>query len=83
MSALDYKSSATKNPPQQNIIDTRTAAGIYDLRRLKIKHCAELVGAARSVLDFCLSITQNVQVTGFHIRAIRVAAGGILQQVHN
>lgn len=29
------------------------AAGIYDLR-LKFKHYAELVGVARSVLDFCL-----------------------------
>ena len=41
-------------------IDTGTAAGIYDLRRLKIKHCAEPVGEARFVLDFCLPITQNV-----------------------
>ena len=40
-----------------------TAAGIYDLRRLKIKHCAEPVEEARSALDFCLSITQNIQVT--------------------
>ena len=40
-----------------------TAAGIYDLRRLKIKHCVESVGEARSALDFCLSITQNIQVT--------------------
>ena len=37
-----------------------TAAGIYDLRRLKSKHCAEPVEEARSVLDFCLSITPNV-----------------------
>ena len=36
--------------------DTGTAAGIYDLRRLKIKHCAEPVGEARSALNFCLSI---------------------------
>ena len=41
-------------------IDTGTAAGIYGLRRLKAKHCAESVGEARSVLDFCLPITQNV-----------------------
>ena len=40
----------------EDIIDTGTAAGIYDLRRLKIKHCAETVEEARSVLDFCLSI---------------------------
>ena len=40
----------------EDIIDTGTAAGIYDLRRQKIKHCAEPVGEARSVLDFCLSI---------------------------
>ena len=46
--------------------DTGTAAGIYDLRRLKIKLCAEPVEEARSVLDFCLSITPNVQVTGFY-----------------
>ena len=44
----------------RDIIDTGTAAGIYDLRRLMVKHCAEPVGEARSVLDFCLSITQNV-----------------------
>ena len=44
----------------EDIIDTGTAAGIYDLRRLKIKHCAEPVEEARSVLDFCLSITPNV-----------------------
>ena len=49
----------------EDIIGTGTAAGIYDLRQLKIKHCAEPVGEARSVLDFCLSITQNVQVTRF------------------
>ena len=28
----------------EDIIDTGTAAGIYDLRRLKIRHCAEPVG---------------------------------------
>ena len=44
----------------RDIIDTGTAAGIYGLRRLKIKLCAEPVEEARSVLDFCLSITQNV-----------------------
>ena len=38
------------------------AAGIYDLRRLKIKHCSAPVGKARSVPDFCLPITQYVQV---------------------
>ena len=32
------------------------AAGIYGFRRLKAKHCAEPVGVARSVLDFCPSI---------------------------
>ena len=60
----------------RNIIDPGTATGIYDLRRLKIKHCAEPVEETRSVLDFCLPspktstldflthfITQNVQVT--------------------
>ena len=36
--------------------DSGTAAGIYDLRRLQARHCAEPVGEARSVLDFCLSI---------------------------
>ena len=50
----------------RDIIDPGTAAGIYDLRRLKIKLCAEPVEEARSVLDFCLSITPNVQVTGFY-----------------
>ena len=44
----------------EDIIDTGTAAGIYDLRRLKFKHCAELVREARSVLDCCRSITPNV-----------------------
>ena len=44
----------------EDIIDTGTAAGIYDLRRLKIRHCAEPVGEVRSVLDFYLSITKNV-----------------------
>ena len=47
------------------------AAGIYDLRRLKIKHCAEPVGKARSVPDFCLSITQNVQVTPESLQRIQ------------
>ena len=37
-----------------------TAAGIYDLRRLKIRHCAEPVGEVRSVLVFCLSIPPNI-----------------------
>ena len=50
----------------RDIIDPGTAAGIYGLRRLKIKLCAEPVEEARSVLDFCLSITPNVQVTGFY-----------------
>ena len=60
--------------------DTGTAAGIYDLRRLKIKLCAEPVGEARSALDFAFPspkmstldfsthfITQNVQVTTFWV----------------
>lgn len=46
----------------KDIIDTGTAAEIYDRRRLKFKHCAEPVGEAGSVLDFCRSITQKVQV---------------------
>ena len=50
----------------RDIIDPGTAAGIYGLRRLKIKLCAEPVEDARSVLDFCLSITPNVQVSGFY-----------------
>ena len=50
----------------RDIIDPGTAAGIYGLRRLKIKLCAEPIEEARSVLDFCLSITPNVQVTGFY-----------------
>ena len=44
----------------EDIIDTGTAAGIYDLRRLKIRHCAEPVGEVRSVLYFYLSIPPNV-----------------------
>ena len=48
-----------------------TAAGIYDLRRLKTKHGATPVGKARSVLDFCLRITQNVQVTPETTKAYR------------
>ena len=39
-------------PGLRTPFDTGTAAGIYDLRRLKIKLCAEPVGEARSALDF-------------------------------
>ncbi len=49
----------------EDIIDIGNATGIYDLRRLKIKYYAELVVAARSMLDFCHSITPNVQMTAF------------------
>ena len=55
----------------EDIIDTGTAAGIYDLRRLKIRHCAEPVGEARSVLVFCLSITQNARVTPESLQGIQ------------
>ena len=55
----------------EDIIDTGTAAGIYDLRRLKIRHCAEPVGEARSVLVFCLSITPNVRVTPESLQGIQ------------
>ena len=54
----------------KDIIDTGTAAGIYALRRLKIKHCAELVGAARSVLDFCSPISQNIHEPNFLIEIL-------------
>ena len=53
----------------RDIIDPGTAAGIYGLRRLKIKLCAEPAGEARSVLDFCLSITpMTPQSTALTVR---------------
>ena len=53
------RDTATSSPPRLGLQpgrDSGTAAGIYGLRRLKAKHCAEPVGEARSVLDFCLYI---------------------------
>ena len=41
-----------------------TAAGIYDLRRLKIKRCAELDVAARLRLTFTLS-SPEMSIRGF------------------
>ena len=59
VSAWDPGKSCWTNT-SEDIIDTGTAAGIYDLRRLKIRHCAEPVGEARSVLYFYLAIPPNV-----------------------
>ena len=53
-------------PNGEDIVDIGTATRTFDLvglQRLKLKHCAELVGEARSALDFCLFVTPNVQVT--------------------
>ncbi len=54
-------------PPPAPFLDLQpgsgagTAAGIYGLRRLKVRHCAEPAGEVRSALDFL----QNLQVPLF------------------
>ena len=47
----------------RDIIEKVTVAGIYDFRRLQIKRCGRLGLRAVLALDYCPSITRNVQVT--------------------
>jgi len=55
----------------KGIIETVTVAGIYDLRRLQIKHCGRLDLKAVLALDCCPPITPIVQVTAITIIIFR------------
>ena len=64
-----YVDSMDLDSPAKN----GTAAGIYDLRLLKIKRCAELDGAARLRLTFAMSSPVKEYV---HLQTCLRTAGG-------
>ena len=47
------------------VLGKGTAAGIYGLRRLKIKRCGELATRALLALDFCLVYPTIFEMTSF------------------